>query len=78
MRRLHFTGSCGLRPGVDFQSYKVLGEYGPQPGDYDQVCKLCWPGGMVQNDSEKEDAPTSSSSESPGSAAGEGLTPAVS
>ena len=77
IRRLHFTGSCGLRPGIDFQKYKVLGDEGPGPGDYDQVCKLCWPGGLALNDSEKEDGPSSSSSDSPGSAEGEGLTPAA-
>ena len=63
VRRLHFSGSCGMRPGIDYPNFKVLGEEGPKPDEYDRVCRLCWPSG--------EGVPTSSSSDSSGPAAGE-------
>ncbi len=45
VRRLHFVGLCYRRPGWDYKDYVHYGAELPNPGDYDLVCRQCWPEG---------------------------------
>ena len=41
IRRLHLLRSCWMVPRVDFFVYAFLGAVMPQPGEYDEICKIC-------------------------------------
>ena len=43
LRRLHFVGNCGRRPGEHYRSFEVYGDDAPKPLLYDKRCRQCFP-----------------------------------
>ena len=43
LRRLHYVGNCGRRPGVQYRSFEVFGDNPPDPIRYDKRCRQCFP-----------------------------------
>lgn len=42
-RKLHFTGSCWRRPGIDYKFYVSFGSDLPPRTHYQSRCRQCWP-----------------------------------
>ena len=65
IRRLHFMGNCGRRPGEHYRSYKVFGDEAPEASKYDKRCRQCFPeyskiGELEQEPREESDSSGSS------------------
>ena len=68
-KTLHKVGECYREPGVHYASYQVIGEEAPNPGEYHQACKVCFPRGGGESTSfpEEGDSDEVSSSDTEGS-----------
>ena len=66
VRRLHFVGNCGRRPGEHYRSFEVYGDDAPEPTKYDKRCRQCFPEDgktvTLMLESLKEDSDSSGSS----------------
>ncbi len=50
VRRLHFVGRCHRKPGLDYAAFQEHGEERPSAGEYDVICRQCWPDGVLGAD----------------------------
>ena len=75
MRRLHFLGACGRRPGEHYAKWKHYGELPPRADEIDARCSICFPQSAAAastaklpediNTEDESDTSTSSSSSTP-------------
>ena len=83
MRRLHFLGACGRRPGEHYRDWRHYGECPPRADEVDARCRVCFPPNTAAAPSNKlpddidsdDESDTSSSTSS--SAASERITQAA-
>ncbi len=50
VRRLHFVGRCHRKPGLDYAAFREHGDERPSAGEYDVICRQCWPDGVLVTD----------------------------
>lgn len=56
VRRLHYVGNCGRRPGEHYRSFEAYGDSPPCRRLYDSRCRQCFPEGEVEPDSDSSDS----------------------
>ena len=60
LRRLHFVGNCGRRPGEHYRSFEAFGDSPPGRRLYDSRCRQCFPEGELELESDSADSKSSS------------------
>ncbi len=65
IRRLHFVGRCHRKPGFDYAMFQEHGDARPAVGEYDVICRQCWPDGFLEStDGDKGGSSVATSDES--------------
>ena len=60
LRRLHYVGNCGRRPGEHYRSFEAYGDSPPGRRLYDSRCRQCFQEGEVELESDSSDSKSSS------------------
>ena len=60
LRRLHYVGNCGRRPGEHYRSFEAFGSSPPARRLYDSRCRQCFPEGEFELESGSSDSSASS------------------
>ena len=62
IRRLHYVGNCGRRPGEHYRTFEVYGAWAPDPTKYDKRCRQCFPEEVDCLDLDLQEVPEDSDS----------------